>query len=601
MPLTPEEARRRAEQIARAYASPRYRRLDELERYAAGTQYVGRPSFWSDSVPLNERAPCIRAPIVERAIRGLVDLCLGEGRFPRLTSHASEDDTVFDDERGLDEESSRLLDRFTQNVADQARLPAVSDDLMTAGLECGTAVAIACARDARLVVETVRAKDCEPTLSASGECRRLEIRYPYVQEVKVDDRWSFDCLLYRRVIDDRRDVTYYPARASENGAEPDFWREDPARTFEHNLGFCPVVWWRRARRCTTVVDVDGVAPHAALLAEIDGLNFSLSQRHRAARYAGDPQLVEYGAPEDTIRAPMGRESRTMYAGEGDHPANRTILLGPTGQPMRRRGPGAVWSYDQPGAKVEYLALPAGALESLTGDARELYAMLRDALGYVDLDPAHIRIGGDVSGRTLEWLFQGAINHANRLRPDFADGCLLPLVSLLLRLALVLHRRGEMLLLPGLDAVRPVLESFELPTAGGTTRWLAPSLRCVWGPYFGLSEADKKAKQDRVLDALDRGVVTLQTAVEEIACLYPTIKDPGAYVEALAKEKAEKQGSLHAARKVLDEMGGEDEEPKDEPDKGVASMREQGGAESRSGGDRPGLDLADEVGSQGLHE
>jgi hypothetical protein len=59
-------------------------------------------------------------------------------------------------------------------------------------------------------------------------------------------------------------------------------------------------------------------------------------------------------------------------------------------------------------------------------------MLRDAMGYVDSDPANIKIGGDVSGKTLEWLYTNAINYCNRVRPDFADCFLLPLVSLLLR-------------------------------------------------------------------------------------------------------------------------------------------------------------------------
>lgn len=554
MHLSPSESKAKAEHIACKNHTPRYHRLDRLERYAKGTQYEGRPSWWNSDVPLQERAPIIRAPIAERAIRSHGDLCLGEGRFPRITSHLSEDDSAFDPDMGLSEKESQLLDRFVCAIVDQTRLTDISIDGLSNALECGTAVAIARIDDEqKLVVDLELAKHCTPTLSPSGKLQRLEIRYPYVVEVEKilpsGKCYEYECRLYRRVIDEQRDVTYLPGKASETGGDPDAWTSDPNLTFDHNLGFVPAIWWRRGKKKTTAAEIDGSAIHANLLDEIDGLNFSLSQRHRAARYAGDPQLMEFGTTPEEVHAPQGRQVRTAHAGEGDHPANRRWILDSKGNPVRAKGPGTIWTYENKEARAEYLTLPAGALESLVGDVRDLYAMLRDAMGYVDSDPANIKIGGDVSGKTLEWLYTNAVNYCNRIRPDFADGFLLPLVSLLLRFVAVKHSSGESLNIPGFAKAAPVVVKF-----ADNGKWQPPTMRCIWGSYFPLSESDKKAKQERVLAALEAGIITRQTAVEEIAVLYPTIKDPAAYLEALEEEAQEKLAAQHDAMAALANAG-----------------------------------------------
>lgn len=557
MHLSSSESKAQAERIAAENRTPRYRKLDRLERYAKGTQYEGRASWWNSDVPLQERAPCIRAPIAERAIRSHGDLCLGEGRFPRITSHLSEDDSSFDPDTGLSEDESQLLDRFVSAIVDQANLVDVSIDGLTNALECGTAVAIARIDDEhKLAVNLEFAKHCTPKLSPSGKLQSLEIRYPYIAEVETNEPgkgkvFSYECRLYRRIIDERKDTTFLPAKASENGGEPDVWIPDPNLIFDHALGFVPVIWWRCGKKRTTAAEIDGCAIHANLLDEIDGLNFSLSQRHRAARYAGDPQICEYGTSPEDVHAPQGRAARTAFAGDGDHPANRRWILDSKGNPMRAKGPGTIWTYENAQAKCEYLTLPAGALDSLVGDVRDLYAMLRDAMGYVDSDPANIKIGGDVSGKTLEWLYTNAINYCNRIRPDFANGFLLPLVSLLLRIVSVKFVGGEVLRVPGFVKVAPILTRF-----ADESKWQPPTMRCIWGAYFPLSEKDRKEKQERVLAGLEAGIITRQTAVEEIACLYPTIKDPAAYLKALEEEAQEKMAKTHEAANALANAGQE---------------------------------------------
>ena len=104
------QAAERARRAAEANTSQRHRALDRLERFVAGTQYEGLPSFWDDDTPLLDRAPCIVYPIVDCAIRSHASLVMGEGRFPALSTHG--DDGEDEDHDGLDPEAAALLDRL---------------------------------------------------------------------------------------------------------------------------------------------------------------------------------------------------------------------------------------------------------------------------------------------------------------------------------------------------------------------------------------------------------------------------------------------------------------------------------------------------------
>src|SRR5678816_855169 len=116
-----------AQRAALANMPPRYLELDALEKWTKGTQYDGRPDWWTggaQEAPLWERKPCVVYPIVQIAISSNTDLVLGEGRFPTPTTkpgedegEASEDDDAAtldpeDSANGLSEEDSDTIDRF---------------------------------------------------------------------------------------------------------------------------------------------------------------------------------------------------------------------------------------------------------------------------------------------------------------------------------------------------------------------------------------------------------------------------------------------------------------------------------------------------------
>ena len=578
----------RATKIVQANLPPRYFVLDQLERYVIGTQYAHLAPWGREDLPLFERAPCIQYPIVARTIDSNADLCLGEGRWPFITSNPGEDDTAFDERLGLDEEESETLDRGIKAIVEQARLRAVCSELLCEAQGSKTAVATCCVRDGRLYVESVKAKHCKPTFDEAhpGEVESLEIKYPYIDEWfnPVTKRWEARVLLYRRVIDETNDTTYEPVIALENGADINDAVWKPKAVIAHGFGFCPVIWYRFMPKTCDAGNIDGVAIHEQVKDEIDGLNYALSMRHRAALYAGDPQVVEIGVEDGDVTAPMGRQAQRIW-----QPGDQSSMAewggrdarGQSGFSMqeRKRGVGVIWRYANPQSKVEYLTLPPEALKTLEGDANALLTMLREALCYVSVDPADAKLGiGELSGKALEWFHKKQTDRCTKIREDFGHNCLLPLVNMLLR---IVYAKGAdktaPLYLAGLDAMLPILAKFEQAMAPATandnaktkkdepeSRWFPPYLKLVWGPYFAATAADAKSDMDMTIAGLGAKLLTMKVAVSKIAPHFPAIDDLTQYLESLEEEARAAMGKMHDAQAALMNAGQPSEEPT-EPD------------------------------------
>ena len=559
------QARQKAEAILRGNLSPRYWKLDRLERYADGSQYEGRPSFWNDDVPLQERGPCIVHPVVGSAIASNCDLVLGDGRYPTSTTHPGEDDSAFDDRFGLSEDDSAILDRFLCEVQEQTRAQSVFTELLETAQHSKTAVAICRVVDGKLDIETTLAKWCTPTFNPKrpSEVTKLEIRYPYIEEYFDEERkqWSCRCLLYRRVIDATSDTVFLPAMASEHGEEPDSWTVDAEKSSAHNLGFCPVRWYKFMPRKSTVAELDGNAIHEKLTDEIDALNFSLSQTHRACLYCADPQMVETGVDEDHNPAPMGRTATLWVPGD---PLENKQWRGPSrdvgGMPARKKGPGVVYRYPNENSKVDYLTLPGDAMKPGEDNARRLESTIKEALAYVAIDLDKMKLGSDVSGRALEWLHRKQIDRCTRIRADFGDNCLKPILGMLLRIALTV---GDGLYIAGLDKVRPIIKRFLQDVQNVGARWFDPPIKLMWGPWFPLTAADAKVNSETVRADYQAGIISRQTAVEKLAPFYG-IADAAAYVESLEAESEDREEAVRALQSAAGK-GATAPEPEEEDD------------------------------------
>lgn len=447
-----------------ANISPRAARLSKLESYVNGEQYRGRVSFWDDSVPLQERAPCFIYPIVSIAIESNIDLVLGEGRFPEFSSKPDED--TEEEASGSDKEDSLDIDEFLTEHHRLCRFKAHCRDAFGAAQGAGTAAAIHGHRNGVPFAELTEARWATPTLGVFGETLALEIKYPYLDEFqKADGKWAVRTRIYRRVIDEQADTTFLPADANPDGREPQ-WTPDPAKSVRHLLGFCPVVWYPLLKGCQPVNVIDGRAIHALLLDEIEALDFALSMRHRAALYAGDPQLIEIGVEPGSNPSAPGRMAMVPATREGGEASTGNPIqggyvteTGPSKQ-ARRRGAGIVYQYESPETKVELLTLPGDALTAVSDNASDIMSKLQEGLGVVLLDPQNLKFASTMSGKALQAVKQRQVDRCDKYRDDFENGFLKPSIDMQLRIA---ARVGKQLRVPGSAEMAQALAKFQKET------------------------------------------------------------------------------------------------------------------------------------------
>ncbi len=425
----------------RANKSPRYHRLEELESWVNCTQYVGRSSWWNDDKPQWERAPCVVYPIVRMAASANVDLMLGERAFPRF---------AFVDEEAKEAElkGEATVASALGDLHRVARFKTTCREAYQAAQGVGTVCAVYGVRDGRPFGDLVPAKWCEPEFSEGFKVKRLVIQYPYLDERKKSDgTWEVVAMLYRRVIDDARDIAYKPTEAPEDGNVKVKWVEDKDRTVVHGFGFCPVVWYPFMRGCAAINVIDGKAIHAGLTDEIQAHDIARSQWHSTALYSV-PQPYETGVdPEHNPTGDAGRTAvvpTTEHGGEvhpeGNPVRGAFVVGGENSKAARKKGTGYVWRYPNPETKVGYLEVAAGSLTAQKENVSDLRTKLQEALCVVFLDPENIKFAATTSGKALEAIKQKQFDRVDQHREDFRDGFLFPSLEMQIRIARLVKLR-----------------------------------------------------------------------------------------------------------------------------------------------------------------
>lgn len=541
-----------------ANLSDRFRLLDKYDRFVSQTQYEGRPPFNDDGTPLLQRAPSIVLGHVNEAIRSHASMICGHNRFPKLTTHGDEDDTDLDEAFGLSKGDSGALDPFINKLVKVAKAQTAGRRLIEAALGCGTAVAVSSVRKGRLCVDTLPAKFCTPTIDQHGAVESVDVRFPYIVEGKdAMGQTAYVVKLYRRTITATGDTLYKPAEAARNGAEPT-WQV--LKTFKHDFGFCPVVWWKCLSNDLSPVALDGDPLHKTLLEELFNLDLARSQLHRAVITTLDPIMIEIGDfGAGFTPAPMVDLVSSMdglFMGNPKDPANKQwgiFNAGRAGQGNigkgRKRAPGMAYKYPA-GSNVSYLTLPGDSLSAGERNVDTLAEHICDLLHWRPIDPKTMQSSA-LSGRALHWLHKKQIDFDDTLRVDFADKMLLPMVDQHLRMALVLSRQGKktLVFMPGLAKVAPILERFEAIEAelnadmdekdtdeepDGPRVWISPTVDVTWPPYFELNEQDAQALNSTVRSDYQAGLITRATAIKKLQGFYG-IEDATTYLEELLAE------------------------------------------------------------------
>lgn len=496
--------------IARANEDERYRRLEAHEALWKGLryEYECRPSWWDATVPLRERAPCVVYPIARSAGRRLISLVFGEGRFPTLTTQ---------DPRLTTEEQQYLAAELA-SIVEAAALRLRMRDLMEQGLATGTAVAVCAIREGHFDVDLLPAKWCSAQRDGRGRVLSLEIRYKY--------REGDGLYWYRRTITPEADTVYLPCLVEEQ-REPT-WVPDTERS-RPGVGFVPAVWTRNDPDPTDN-GCDGVPLAAGLEDEMEALDFSLSQRHRNARYNGEPFIVRVLGESDEdasegLSAERGRDGalrgwREWVAGVGSRPVGSGAI---------KRAPGQILTLSKGGDMKLVESSGAGA-QILDGDSAALRRLILEVLEVVMADPE--TIAANASAALQRQLYAPMLARCDGLREVYG-AALVEIAHMLLRLVRAV--RGAVLL-PGAMTLVALLDRVPDPAIG---------LR--WGEYFDPTPADVQAAATAAMAANGgRPVLSHRSSVRYVAKL-AGVEDVEAELQEIAKDEA---GGLARVSEVL---------------------------------------------------
>lgn len=424
----------------RIAATRRAQEIGRLAAYYDGSQYNGRPDFFTglgangQVVPIRERKPCIVYPLPMAACNQAARFTFGEGRFPviAVAEADSEDATT-----ALGADEAKLLTKYIAHVIELGRLKSAMRRLLRIGLSQRSAVAVLSVRRGRFSVDMPRPQDCWVAFvddDPEGDVARLVWCYQFEKEVKRGQLVTSETHYFRRDFNDT-EVVFYEDAPSIPGKAVE-WVRDDKRTKAHKLGFCPVVWTRNlpADDCA---DVDGLALYEDLEDEFDAMNLALSQRHRGIVYFGTPQAFETGVSEDEQPGAVARTERPGKATTGAAAKNDGYTKSGGAGAARKRAPDEIWSYRAADAKPGIIETTGEAFNVTTKHVLDVRARILEAIDVVLLDPMTVAGKGELSAKALAMMYAPLLALVDELRDCWWSTGLQRILSMILRITVAL--------------------------------------------------------------------------------------------------------------------------------------------------------------------
>lgn len=494
--------------------TPRYAALARLQSYVDGTQYDGRPDFFTGDCPVRERKPCVIYPLPESAIDEATRFTFGEGRFPALCVRPVEANAAIAG-LALAKDAAELLESAIAEIAAQSNLRSVMRALLRCGLGTKSAPTIVCLRDGKFAVDMPRPQDCWPTYRREGDPKSdvVAMTWCYQFSRLVADRNGEPTTaphFWRRDVTALEFIDYEPALIETN--KPIEWVEK-GRT-KHGFTRCPVIWMRNLpdQHCG---DMDGTSLLDGQLDEFDALNFTLSQRHRGIDALGTPQPYETGVAENDGPAQDGRTAVEPTGPKGFSrgsagPAPHTIAT--RSKAARVRAPNVIWRYEGVDVTVGLIETTGKAFEVASAHVDDISARCKQAMGVVLANAADTLGKGDMSAKFLALVYAPLLALVDELRECWGDH-LVALLELMLRG--VMDCGGAGLLIPQAAQVASLLKGRVVVTTDGPI-WVAPRIDLNWGAYFSPSNDDVKTDVEAAAKAVESKLVPPREATTYVA-------------------------------------------------------------------------------------
>lgn len=503
---------------------PRYAELQKLRKYLSGTQYDGRPDFFTgqnakgDEVPLRERKPCVIYPMPRGCIEQVVKFTFGESRFPVITVEKIDPDDALGGVTLTEDEADFLSGFFASLVKNAALRPGMRRT-MRQGLSIGATCVLLKLKRGQFRIDLANAEDVFPQFEGgdpAAPLERLTWAYQFNKSVRGEDGKPVTKRFWYRLDVDKIAYTEFNQVEVKPG-EPPVWTE--AKVDKHSLGFVPAAWVRNAS-AEGETGIDGFSLYGEFLDEFDALNFALSQRHRGIAVLGVPQPWETGVEDDDGPGATGRQSHGYSPGvesQGSSPSphGRVSQL----NPARRIGGSQMWSYRNDKTRLGLLETTGKAFEVATNHVNDIRSRLLESMGVVIVNLNEVTgrsTQGHMSAKFLELAYEPLLALVDEMRCSWWDGALRPILELLARWIIAIEGKG--LLLPGADKAAKLLAKFYVDTTDGRV-WYPPSLVPNWGEYFSDSPEDVTAKVAAAIQARDGRLIPEKDAAKSVLPMF----------------------------------------------------------------------------------
>jgi hypothetical protein len=329
--------------------------------------------------------------------------------------------------------------------------------------------------------------------------RKIEKRMQYPQEKATPRGYETVQMWYRRVIDDRWDVTFKPCEVTER--EP-LWEPDPNATFEHKLGFCPIVW---VQNLPVDDDIDGAPDCEGCLDVLDALDQTLSQTHKGVNANADPTLVIKADGEVGKEITTGSDNAIKLPSSGD---------------------------------VHYLELSGSSITTGLTMATELRRIALEVSQCV-LDAN--QTGSGTTATEIERSYSSMLAKGGMLREQYGQKGILPLLGMMLKAAKAL---GTAKALDGAIVRGGIrLSGWDGPKVQNGLALIPPNLpddpdvSLSWPEFLEPGVADVAQAVTAAVTAKAGGLIDAEHATKFVAS-YFHVEDPAAMMAKVEQEGAQ---------------------------------------------------------------
>ncbi len=396
-------------------------------------------------IPLRDRAPSVRSNLCRAVVEDSVALLFGERHFPVVVCE--------------DEATRAGLEALIRETG----LNAVMMDGATRG-SVGSIVFRLRILKGRPYIDAMDTMFLTPTWDADApdllvrvseryKARGADLRargFAIPDDALADDFW------FQREWNEQEEVWLLPSPVADGRPA---MRVDEARTVRHGLGFVPIVW---VRNLPGGSEIDGASTFRHGIEDAIAIDYQMSQAGRGLAYSSDPTFV--------VKEPAGDEGMFVRS------ASNALIVSKDGD-----------------AKV--LEISGTASNAVIEYCRAVREMALEAMHGNRADPR--KSSGTQSGRALEWLNQGLVSLADKLRISYGEGALLSLLKMAMRAS----RR------------------YPIRIGGRVMAFAEADISLRWPPWYAPTWQDRQAQATSMQTLIDAGVLSMATGTALVAHTY----------------------------------------------------------------------------------